>query len=459
MATISNMLGGTYTLYKASYANGTLFGSASTSKKNSAQDSISALWSSYGSYTSNANEALSGLSTISSNVKSVLSSYNTAKSTFQSEMSETLSNLSDAAKSLEKLDFKVGTSSTTESIDANGNKVTATTGTDSKGNSFTSTSSIDAKGNPVTVTESVNSAGQKTTTTQTLDARGNTVTVTEGLDKRGNKVTTTESIDANGNKRTVTEGTDEKGNAVTITSGKNDAGESVTQTTGVNAYGRQVTTTVTSGTDENGKAYTNTSTVDSNGEKSFSEVQTGGLQHLSSVAVTSSDLTKVGTSTDKNGGTVTTSLNKSDLDDALKAVKNFVSAYNDTIDFFSENSGISKRVSRMAQVFGDTTYRAKSYESIGISVNSDGSLKVDEEKLTKAISDSPGNVSNILGKGGLAGKAESHISTANSQSSLLFPSAKAMLGDQLNTAAIYTGKSYQNITSLNNVGNLINMMF
>ena len=197
--------------------------------------------------------------------------------------------------------------------------------------------------------------------------------------------------------------------------------------------------------------------MDNAGQSTSFAAETGGLQHLSPVTVTGSDLTKVGTSTDKTGATVTKSFNNSDLKDAMKTVEDFVTAYNDSIDFFSQNGSVSKRVSHMAQVFGDATYRAKSYESIGISVNSDGTLKVDEDKLTKALSDSPGNVSNVLD--GLADKAESHISTAKSQRSLLFPSAKSMLGDQLSTAAIYTGNAYQRMSSFNNVGNLISMMF
>ena len=148
-----------------------------------------------------------------------------------------------------------------------------------------------------------------------------------------------------------------------------------------------------------------------------------------------------------------------ELKAAMKAVTDFVDDYNSNIEFFKDNSDVSKRVSRMATVFGDTTYRSSSYEQVGISVNSDGSLKVDEEKLAKAITEDPSKVSNVLGKGGLADKAEDHIDTVKSQRSQLFPSAQKMLGNDLSTAAIYTGNSYRTITALNNVGNLINMMF
>lgn len=164
-------------------------------------------------------------------------------------------------------------------------------------------------------------------------------------------------------------------------------------------------------------------------------------------------------SVDEDGKKITTTTYSDKMKDALKTVQSFVDDYNDSIKFFSDNSEVSARVGRMAQNFGDTTYRKANYESIGISVKSDGSLSVDEEKLAKTISSDPNKVSRILGKDGLAGKAESHISTANSQRSLLFPSAKSMLGDQLSTAALYTGGAYRNMTNYANIGNLINAMF
>ena len=163
--------------------------------------------------------------------------------------------------------------------------------------------------------------------------------------------------------------------------------------------------------------------------------------------------------TDKEGKVTKTTNYSDELKAAMKAVTDFVDDYNDNVKFFNDNSSVSKRVSRMATVFGDTTYRSGSYESIGLNVKSDGSLEVDEEKLAKTITENPSKVSNVLGKGGLADKAESHIDTVKTQRSQLFPSAKSMLGSELSTAAIYTGRSYQTITSLNSVGNLINMMF
>lgn len=165
------------------------------------------------------------------------------------------------------------------------------------------------------------------------------------------------------------------------------------------------------------------------------------------------------TNTDKDGNVTTETKYNEKLRAALDTVKDLVSDYNSAIKFFSENSSVSKRVERMATTFGDTTYRAANYAAIGLTVNKDGTLNINESKLADAILNDSGKVSSTLGADGLAGKAEDHISFANSQREQLFPTAKKMLGDQLDAAALYTGKAYNNVTAYNNMGNLLNMMF
>lgn len=165
------------------------------------------------------------------------------------------------------------------------------------------------------------------------------------------------------------------------------------------------------------------------------------------------------TSTDDKGVTTTTTTYSKDLQAALDTVKGFVDDYNSAVNFFSEHRDVSKRIGQMATTFGDAGYRANLYDSIGLTVGSNGSLSINETQLAEAIVNNPSSVSSILGKDGLAGKAEEHISFANSQADRLFPTAQAMLGDQLDTAAIYTGNAYRNMAALGNMGNLINMMF
>lgn len=147
------------------------------------------------------------------------------------------------------------------------------------------------------------------------------------------------------------------------------------------------------------------------------------------------------------------------MQSAMKTIQDFVDNYNSSIEFFQDNGDVSARVGRMAELFGDTAYRAQSYESIGISVQNDGTLALDQEKLAHAIVDNPERVSHVVGNGGLADKAESHVNVANSQRSQLFPSAQAMFGQELSTASFYTSGAYLSMNSFSNLGNLVNMMF
>ena len=181
-------------------------------------------------------------------------------------------------------------------------------------------------------------------------------------------------------------------------------------------------------------------------------------------------------SVDEDGNKVTSYEQSDKLKDAIKAVKDFVSDYNDTLKFFNDNGDVSKRIRRMNTMFADNTYRRANYQQIGISVGSDGKMTVDEEKLAKVLSEDAesyakevenGNtdkvfhsrVADILGKDGLAGKTDDHISVAKGQRDRLFPSAQTLIGKDLSTAAIYTGTSYRNMTNYSSIGNLINMMF
>ena len=163
--------------------------------------------------------------------------------------------------------------------------------------------------------------------------------------------------------------------------------------------------------------------------------------------------------TDENGIVSTKTTYSKDLQKALDVVGDFISNYNSSIKFLNDNASISKRVENLATVFNDASYRAANYESIGLTVNSNGLIEINEEVLANAIVENPDKVSGLLGENGLAGKAESHISYANSQQDRLFPSAESMLGDQISAASLYTGKAYRDMTAYANMGNLLNMMF
>ena len=155
---------------------------------------------------------------------------------------------------------------------------------------------------------------------------------------------------------------------------------------------------------------------------------------------------------------------KPSYSDGLKAaignVESLVSDYNDALSFFSDNKDISKRASGLATEFADTTYRADSYAAIGINVDSKtGALSVDKDKLAKALTTENSRTENLLGKNGLSGKAESHVSLAKFQQDKVFPSMSSMLGNETTVASLYTGRTLQNISGYATTGNLINMLF
>ena len=165
------------------------------------------------------------------------------------------------------------------------------------------------------------------------------------------------------------------------------------------------------------------------------------------------------TTVGEDGTTTTTQTRTQELNDAVKAVTDFAEKYNNAIGFFANNNDVSERVGRMETMFADTTYRKANYEAIGLNIGSDGKITVDEDKLANAIANDPNKVASALGRDGLSGKAESHVSTANAMRDRLFPSARTLIGNDLSAAALYTGGTYRNMTSYMNVGNLINMMF
>jgi len=174
------------------------------------------------------------------------------------------------------------------------------------------------------------------------------------------------------------------------------------------------------------------------------------------------DLTKeTKTVTDKDGKTTTTTeLKYSDkLKAAMDNVKNLVDSYNDATKLFQDNSAVSKRIGSMATMFADTSYRADNYASVGITVDGNGKLSIDEEKLATTLTENPSKVERIMGDEGLAGKAESHMGVVNAQKDKLFPTASSMFGSELKTAQAYTGKGLTNMVNYANVGNLLNTFF
>ena len=99
------------------------------------------------------------------------------------------------------------------------------------------------------------------------------------------------------------------------------------------------------------------------------------------------------------------------LKSAISNVKDLVSQYNETSDFLRDNQSLGKGVRQLTTEFSDTTYKADSYAKMGITVDAKtGKMSVNESRLARALTDSPAQSEAILGKGGLAGRADRHHS-------------------------------------------------
>lgn len=165
------------------------------------------------------------------------------------------------------------------------------------------------------------------------------------------------------------------------------------------------------------------------------------------------------TTTNEAGESVTTTEYSKGMKEALSVIEDFVDNYNTATKLFNEYGDVSKKMSQLSSIFSDATARADTYQQIGLNVASDGTISIDEEKLAKALNDSPERVSGILGQDGLTGKADSHLQYVKGQEDKLFPSINSMFGDQLKQASVYTGSAMMQMSSYASVGNLFNMMF
>ena len=147
------------------------------------------------------------------------------------------------------------------------------------------------------------------------------------------------------------------------------------------------------------------------------------------------------------------------LKNAIESVKDLVSEYNETSDFLRENKSLGKGVQQLTTEFSDTTYKADSYAKMGITVDAKtGKMSVDESRLARALTDSPAQSEAILGKGGLAGRADRHAQYAQMARSRVIPSMEQAIGGQLNYAAnMLNGRSLPTMQRYSNILNLFSI--
>ena len=147
------------------------------------------------------------------------------------------------------------------------------------------------------------------------------------------------------------------------------------------------------------------------------------------------------------------------LKNAIESVKDLVNEYNETSDFLRENKSLGKGVQQLTTEFSDTTYKADSYAKMGITVDAKtGKMSVNESRLARALTDSPAQSEAILGKGGLAGRADRHTQYAQMARSRVIPSMEQAIGGQLDYAAnMLNGRSLPTMQRYSNILNLFSI--
>ena len=147
------------------------------------------------------------------------------------------------------------------------------------------------------------------------------------------------------------------------------------------------------------------------------------------------------------------------LKNAIESVKDLVNEYNETSDFLRENKSLGKGVQQLTTEFSDTTYKADSYAKMGITVDAKtGKMSVNESRLARALTDSPAQSEAILGKGGLAGRADRHAQYAQMARSRVIPSMQQAIGGQLDYAAnMLNGRSLPTMQRYSNILNLFSI--
>lgn len=149
------------------------------------------------------------------------------------------------------------------------------------------------------------------------------------------------------------------------------------------------------------------------------------------------------------------------------SVKNFVSAFNSTIDFLDINVDKGSAVSRQLENLKIPDINKKSLETLGISIGSDGKLSLDEEALDKSLKENIFGVESILSNRYSAfNRLDNKINSALKESSINLidssiygqnESSNSSLLDKLNMFSIYGGRSTFGMVNQSAIGMMLNM--
>ncbi len=88
---------------------------------------------------------------------------------------------------------------------------------------------------------------------------------------------------------------------------------------------------------------------------------------------------------------------ESALDDIVAAVKDFANKYNDTVSYMSANASRGSGVANQLEAFKRMIPTEQGLKTLGMKVDTNGKLQVDEDKLRKALSETYGHVKEAIG--------------------------------------------------------------
>lgn len=146
----------------------------------------------------------------------------------------------------------------------------------------------------------------------------------------------------------------------------------------------------------------------------------------------------------------------------VEKVKEFADKYNDAAKFFGQNADVSSRMGRLADTFKEERHFSRSLQAAGVTTDlATGELKVDSDRLTEALKKSPKTVEAVLGKNGLAGRAEARANQAAFQKEHLFPGVESLVGKKAtdSTQLNYSNRALTQQANYNHLGTLLNLYF
>lgn len=144
--------------------------------------------------------------------------------------------------------------------------------------------------------------------------------------------------------------------------------------------------------------------------------------------------------------------------DVVSNVTDFVKSYNENQKFLNKNSEVSKRVASLANSFADNKYFARTLNNAGISVEKDGTLSVDSEKLSKALTDNNSSASYALE--GLAKRTDNKTVKAANQMDKVFPSISEMMGSDYDaTKKLYSANTLVATSKYDGIGTMLSLYF